>query len=55
MKVVNATRDQANMRMQTWRDAKEEVRTQLRGMGVSGSIGGGGGNKTIGRFTVEVQ
>ncbi len=36
MKVVNATRDQANMRMQTWRDAKEEVRTQLRGMGVTG-------------------
>ncbi len=34
MKVVNATRDQANMRMQSWRDAKQEVRDQLRSIGV---------------------
>lgn len=33
MKVVNATRDQANMRMQSWRDAKETVRNNLRFIG----------------------
>lgn len=33
MKVVNATRDQANMRMQTWRQAKEEVRNTMRFLG----------------------
>jgi hypothetical protein len=34
MIVLNGTRDQANMRMATWRDAKEEVRNQLRNIGV---------------------
>ncbi len=35
MKVVNATRDQANMRIATWREAKEAVRTNLKELGVS--------------------
>jgi hypothetical protein len=34
MKVVNATRDQANMRLSTWKEAKEAVRGQLRSLGV---------------------
>ena len=33
MVVLNATRDQANMRMTTWREAKEEVRASLKGLG----------------------
>ena len=33
MTVVNATRDQANMRINTWRDAKEEVRNAIKGLG----------------------
>jgi hypothetical protein len=34
MKVVNATRDQANMRITTWREAKQEVRNQLKAIGI---------------------
>jgi hypothetical protein len=33
MKVVNATRDQANMRLQSWREAKQEVRQTMMGIG----------------------
>lgn len=33
MVVLNATRDQANMRMTTWREAKEDVRASLKGLG----------------------
>jgi len=44
MKVVNATRDQANMRMQSWRDAKEEVRSMIGGLGTSGPSAGGENN-----------
>ncbi len=33
MKVVNATREQANMRMQSWREAKQEVRQSLGSVG----------------------
>ena len=36
MKVVNATRDQANMRMSSWREAKQEVRSMLSGIGSQG-------------------
>lgn len=32
-KVLNGTREQANMRMQSWRDAKEEVRKSLGSIG----------------------
>jgi hypothetical protein len=35
MKVVNATRDQANMRMDSWREAKEQVRKQIQGIGTT--------------------
>ncbi len=41
MKVVNATRDQANMRMASWREAKQEVRQSLGQIGVIGQSGGG--------------
>ena len=34
MQIVNATRDQANMRMSTWRQAKEEVRSQIKNVGI---------------------
>lgn len=34
MLVLKATRDQANMRMTTWREAKEEVRKNLKASGV---------------------
>ncbi len=33
MKVVNATRDQANMRLSTWKAAKETVRNQIKSIG----------------------
>ncbi|MFA5377518.1 MAG: hypothetical protein WC455_17335 [Dehalococcoidia bacterium] len=33
MIVLNSTRDQANMRMSTWREAKEAVRANIRGLG----------------------
>ena len=63
MKVVNATRDQANMRMESWREAKQAVRMQLKEIGVTGESGGGQltppstkpTGKKIGRFTVEVE
>ncbi len=35
MKIVNATRDQANMRMQSWREAKQEVRNALGFIGTT--------------------
>jgi hypothetical protein len=34
MYVLKATKDQANMRMTTWREAKEQVRSGLRGLGI---------------------
>jgi hypothetical protein len=37
MKVVNATRDQANMRMTTWREAKQEVRKNIQSLAVKNS------------------
>jgi hypothetical protein len=37
MKVVNATRDQANMRISTWREAKEEVRRTMQFLGTENS------------------
>jgi hypothetical protein len=40
MKIVNATRDQANMRIQSWRDAKEEVRGSIQGIGTQTNNGG---------------
>jgi hypothetical protein len=33
MKVVNATRDQANMRLETWKSAKQTVRSQIKSIG----------------------
>lgn len=44
MTIVNATRDQANMRMESWRDAKQDVRRQLGEIGIKGprpTAGGG--------------
>ncbi len=46
-KVLNATRDQANMRMSTWRDAKNVVRGELGMMGVEAPV------QTPGRFKVD--
>jgi hypothetical protein len=37
MKVVNATRDQANMRISTWREAKQEVRRTMQFLGTENS------------------
>ena len=37
MKVVNATRDQANMRIATWREAKQEVRRTMQFIGTENS------------------
>jgi hypothetical protein len=39
MKIVNATRDQANMRLGTWKEAGEAVRNQIRFMGTGDSGG----------------
>lgn len=43
MTIVNATRDQANMRIESWRDAKQSVRQQLGGIGVTGAKSSPGG------------
>ena len=37
MKVVHATRDQANMRMDSWKEAKEAVRTEIGMLGTASS------------------
>ncbi len=59
LKVVNATRDQANMRLSTWKSAKEVVRSEIGMLGGSaGAVGGAGnasGQSNIGRFTVRVK
>jgi hypothetical protein len=50
MKVVNATRDQANMRLSTWRDAKETVRGMIGTLGDRNSGPAAGGENNPGNI-----
>ncbi len=43
MTIVNATRDQANMRMESWREAKQDVRRQLGEIGKTDARSKAGG------------